>query len=297
MATVTLTIQSLLNTAVYGSYTLDNSTTIANVKAAIQSNTSVDSTWYQLVYNNDLMSNTSATLADYGIVANTTLRSANKIGQLSSLEDRQQAKLLLAELDRQASSNPRDTYDISQLPSYFSGNTTVDNPNAGGLIEGRPWAKLDPGLYLQPYSGYFADDVNWFATATTTGTASTPSVLEDLSVPLTTSYQWLGYFRAPVTGTYTFYTYSDDASYVWVGANASTNFTTVNAVASQPGEHPGTEGSGTIALVEGHLYSFRIQNGNNAAGGEIRVSFAVTGIAKTKDFTNYVFYNPDTNGL
>jgi len=33
----------------------------------------------------------------------------------------------------------RNIYDITQLPTQYSGNTLVDNPNAGGLIEGRPW--------------------------------------------------------------------------------------------------------------------------------------------------------------
>ena len=140
MASVTLTIQSLINTAVYDSYTLDNSTTVANVKAAIQSNTSVDATWYQLVYNNELMSNTAATLADYGITSNVTLLSANKIGRLNTLEDRQKAKLDLAALDRTADGNPWNVYDITELPTQYSGNTVVDNPNPGGLLEGRPWA-------------------------------------------------------------------------------------------------------------------------------------------------------------
>lgn len=139
MASVTLTIQSLINTAVYDSYTLDNSTTVANVKAAIQSNTSVDATWYQLVYNNELMSNTAATLADYGITGNVTLLSANKIGRLNTLEDRQKAKLDLAALDRTADGNPWNVYDITELPTQYSGNTVVDNPNPGGLLEGRPW--------------------------------------------------------------------------------------------------------------------------------------------------------------
>ena len=32
-----------------------------------------------------------------------------------------------------------NTYDITRLPTQFSGNTVVDNPNAGGLVQGRPW--------------------------------------------------------------------------------------------------------------------------------------------------------------
>jgi hypothetical protein len=33
----------------------------------------------------------------------------------------------------------RATYDITQLPTQYDDNGIVDNPNAGGLVEGRPW--------------------------------------------------------------------------------------------------------------------------------------------------------------
>ena len=33
----------------------------------------------------------------------------------------------------------RNQYDITQLPTQYSGNDLTDNPNAGGLVEGRPW--------------------------------------------------------------------------------------------------------------------------------------------------------------
>jgi hypothetical protein len=33
----------------------------------------------------------------------------------------------------------RNVYDITQLPTQYSGNIVVDNPNAGGLVTGRPW--------------------------------------------------------------------------------------------------------------------------------------------------------------
>ena len=74
--------------------------------------------------------------------------SANGIAHLASREDRQQAKLDLAATKRAADvanrDNPtnasqRSTYDITELPTQFSGNTIVDNPNAGGLQVGRPW--------------------------------------------------------------------------------------------------------------------------------------------------------------
>jgi hypothetical protein len=71
---------------------------------------------------------------------------ANGISTLSSKEDRQVAKLDLAQIDRQAGGNvlapayrARNNYDITQLPTQYSGNTVVNNPNTGGLINGRPW--------------------------------------------------------------------------------------------------------------------------------------------------------------
>lgn len=64
---------------------------------------------------------------------------ANGISTLSTKEAKQKAKLDLAALDRTASGNPRDVYDITQLPTQYSGNDIVDNPNVGGLIQGRPW--------------------------------------------------------------------------------------------------------------------------------------------------------------
>ena len=65
--------------------------------------------------------------------------SANGIAQLSTRELRQKAKLDLAAAKRATDGNPRATYDITLLPTQFDDNSIVDNPNAGGLVQGRPW--------------------------------------------------------------------------------------------------------------------------------------------------------------
>lgn len=65
--------------------------------------------------------------------------SANGISTLATKELKQKAKLDLAAIDRAAVSNPRATYDITQLPTQYNGNVILDNPNAGGLVVGRPW--------------------------------------------------------------------------------------------------------------------------------------------------------------
>ena len=139
MANITITVQSLLNTAVYDSYTIDNGQTINQLKTAINSARGFDSTWYNIVLNQHVVLG-SATLASLGIVTGTVLRTANVIDRLATKELKQRAKLDLSELDRAADGNPKSTYDITELPTQYSGNNIVDNPQPNGLILGRPWA-------------------------------------------------------------------------------------------------------------------------------------------------------------
>jgi hypothetical protein len=63
----------------------------------------------------------------------------NGISELATKELRQKAKLDLAATDRAADSNPRSTYDLTLLPTQFNNDGVVNNPNAGGLVAGRPW--------------------------------------------------------------------------------------------------------------------------------------------------------------
>lgn len=65
--------------------------------------------------------------------------SLNGISTLVSKELKQKAKLDLAAANRAADGNPRSTYDITLLPTQYNGNVIIDNPNAGGLVVGRPW--------------------------------------------------------------------------------------------------------------------------------------------------------------
>ena len=83
--------------------------------------------------------------------------SANGISDLTTKELRQLAKLNLAEKKRQGYflddagnivSGPditanfyrdRNAFDLSELPTVYTDNDIYDNPNVGGLVDGRPW--------------------------------------------------------------------------------------------------------------------------------------------------------------
>jgi len=161
------------------------------------------------------------------------------------------------------------------------------------------------GLYKTTYSGYFSDNVNFFATATPASVGGNPATsVQTTSIfePATDdgsnfSCQWLGYFKPTTTETYTFFTASDDASYVWVGSNAQTGFTTVNATVNNGGAHGIQEASGTISLTAGVYYPIRIQFGEASGGDAMTFNYSTPTITKTTNVTGLVFYNTTTNGF
>ena len=161
------------------------------------------------------------------------------------------------------------------------------------------------GLFKTTYAGYFNDVPSFFATATPTTYGSNPAT----SVQTTAiseaatgdgtnfSIQWLGYFLPSTTETYTFFTSSDDASYVWIGSNALTGFTTANAIVNNGGAHGNQERSGTISLTSGVYYPIRIQFGEASGGDVMTFNYSTPTIPKTTTVTGRVFYNQTTNGF
>lgn len=154
------------------------------------------------------------------------------------------------------------------------------------------------GLYRTTYSGYFADVVSWFATATATATTVQTTVIEE---PISEdgnsfSMQWLGYFVPTTTETYTFYLNSDDASYMWIGSNAVSGFSTANATVNNGGLHGLVETSGTAALTAGVYYPVRFQYGENGGGDAMFFNYSTATIGKTTNVTGRVFYHPATRG-
>lgn len=154
-------------------------------------------------------------------------------------------------------------------------------------------------LYGKRYVGYFNDDVNWFNTATLHGDVNQLTQINGFTSSADNySWQWLGYFKASSTENYTFYTSSDDASYLWIGSNATAGFTTANATVNNGGLHGAVEvTSSPISLIAGIYYPIRIQFGEQGGGDVITVNFSSTTITKTTNGLGYYYYNPATNGF
>jgi hypothetical protein len=160
------------------------------------------------------------------------------------------------------------------------------------------------GLYKTTFSGYHGENPAFFATATPTAFGSNPATsIQTTSITepgsddgSNFSCQWLGYFKPATTETYTFFLSSDDGSYLWIGANAQSGFTTGNSNINNGGAHGPQEVSGTVSLTAGVYYPIRIQFGEIGGGDVMTFNYSTPTISKTTNVTGLVFYNTTTNG-
>lgn len=139
MATITFNVQSFLNAADKLSITITDTSTIAQLKTAINSQEAVPTAQMKLFLNNILLSN-SNTLVSLGISNSSYIKTASTIAHLATREDRQKAKLDLAALDRAAYGSRPSSYDINKLPNPYNGNNIDPDDGATTLSNGRPWS-------------------------------------------------------------------------------------------------------------------------------------------------------------
>jgi hypothetical protein len=88
----------------------------------------------------------------------------------------------------------------------------------------------------------------------------------------TFSARWIGQVEAPFTGTYTFYTVSDDGVRLWVNNQLLVNNWT---------NHAAIENRGTIALTAGQRYPIRMEFYENGGLATARLLWSSTSIGKS----------------
>jgi len=169
-----------------------------------------------------------------------------------------------------------------------------------------------PGLAGTRYENYHNDDPNWFATATKYNTTGTPiiSTQIDRFTSNADGYSWLwtGFFKASITGIYTFQTCSDDGSWLWIGSVAGSGYTNSNAIVNNGGGHGVICREGTSELVANTYYPIRISFGEGGGGDEMTVNFSIPGGSFQSNGTGFYYlteyvsvtgvevsFNPPTN--
>ena len=88
----------------------------------------------------------------------------------------------------------------------------------------------------------------------------------------TFSARWTGQIEAPYTGTYTFYTISDDGVRLWVNGAQLVNHWN---------NHAAYEDRGTISLTAGQRYAIRMEYYENTGGATARLLWSHASIAKS----------------
>lgn len=141
-------VQSFLNSATRLNISATSATTVSQLKTLVNAAEGVSTSIMEFYVINPITTTAtilvSGSLGSYGITTATTIYSSNIISTLSTKEDKQVAKLELAQLRRQAGGNTTtnyyrvyNVYDVDLLADKYIGNTATNVANT--LTEHRPW--------------------------------------------------------------------------------------------------------------------------------------------------------------
>jgi len=186
---------------------------------------------------------------------------------------------------------------------------TGDTNNQPSTVSSLTNFSLQNGLFMRYYSNlYFANDPNFFNNNIPTYTGITTNLRntyaatcgfnnsnrgEDITIggitaKIVYSVEWTGVFYAPVSGTYTFYLQSDDSSYLWLGDNALSGYTTANCLINS-NYNGGIEVSTSINLVAGQYYPIRIQFGDGGGFQFLKFRFTLPNGTFVYEGTGYYY--------
>jgi hypothetical protein len=171
----------------------------------------------------------------------------------------------------------------------ISMNTSITPATPKGLLDGLAW---------KYYNGFSSNSVSYYTTNTYTNigrcidTTNMTRITNGQVVENTSTYLFsmeiFGYFRATVSGTWTFSLSSDDGSYLWIGENALVSYTTSNFNIGTPA--PNTVATCTVTLLAGNYYPIRIHyTKNNLRNANLTFSFTPPGGTQTFNGQGYFF--------
>jgi len=197
------------------------------------------------------------------------------------------------------------TYKLGILP-IPSNNAALKNKllaetiNFPLILQARASVSYKDGLYGKRYDLYFPFNggANAFGTlARSTGTNSVHGD-EEATVDFNHftssdiqpgvgyeyySWQWLGYFKAPYTDTFTFSLASDDYSQMWIGELAVSGFNDTNKFTYQ-------FNSNSVSLIGGQYYPIRIQFGEFSGADYITLSYSSSTESNVTNFQGKFYH-------
>ena len=184
-----------------------------------------------------------------------------------------------------------DFVNIVNLNLYtpMSLNNSITPATPKGLLDGLTW---------KYYNGFSNTVVSYYTTNTYTNigrcvnttnlTQITNGQIVENSAVYLFSMEIFGYFRATVSGTYTFSLSSDDGSYLWIGPNALVGYTYLNFNIGTPA--PNTATTCTVTLLAGTYYPIRIHyTKNNETNANLTFSFTPPGGTQTYNGQGFLF--------
>lgn len=147
MANITISVQSFLNSATNLSITIDNGLTVAGIKTAVNAAEGTPTAIMDLYFNGTRLADATV-ISAAGLVSGSHINVSNNISDSAvwTKQERQEYKLQLAELRRQAAGDTTATFyraynvlDINLLPNPYNGNNIEPDDGATTLSVGRPW--------------------------------------------------------------------------------------------------------------------------------------------------------------
>jgi M6 family metalloprotease-like protein len=152
---------------------------------------------------------------------------------------------------------------------------------------------LRQGLLRADYSGYYEDQLDWFASKIPTKTSVVSTIDLRTIEGDNFSVQWTGYFIPNETGKWTLTSTSDDGSGVWIGEGAIKQIPEGVPTLSAPGIHGPYTISKQKYFEKGHLYPIRILFGDKTNWAQMTLSVqSPTFESPTLDLQGLVWHSP-----
>lgn len=180
-------------------------------------------------------------------------------------------------------------------------------PKPSGLLDGLTWKFYDGAN--SSFSTSFYSNREYISIGRTVDTSNYRTILNGLyqansqntgtytgswSYPTNCSIELFGYFRPTISGTWTFWIWTDDTSYIWIGNNALSGYTTGNANATTNASVSAAT-SFTISLIAGVYYPIRMQQQQGIGGVQMQLSFQPPSGGITSNGQGYFFSGNGTD--